>query len=99
MIRNQNNFSNYKLVTLQLTLKLGINEMFCVLESSRTLAVTYNNRQVIIYVGEGKGNVFRAKILLTQHFKNQKFDCLTSNINEKINTHSGQKLYKRIPFS
>ena len=34
MIRNQNNFSNYKIVTLQLTLKLGINEMFCVLESS-----------------------------------------------------------------
>ena len=48
MIRNQNNFSNYKLVTLQLTLKLGINEMFCVLESSRTLAVTYNNRKILI---------------------------------------------------
>ena len=48
MIRNQNNFSNYKLVTLQLTLKLGINEMFCVLESSRTLAVTYNNLKVLI---------------------------------------------------
>jgi hypothetical protein len=48
MIRNQNNFSNYKLVTLQLTLKLGINEMFCVLESSRTLAVTYNKLKVLI---------------------------------------------------
>ena len=62
MIRNQNNFSNYKLVTLQLTLKLGINEMFCVLESSRTLAVTYNNLKVNIYVGEGNPTFQKSKI-------------------------------------
>ena len=76
MIRNQNNFSNYKIVTLQLTLKLGINEMFCVLESSRTLAVTYNNRRVIIYVGGegggGEGKCFSCKNFADPTFQKSK---------------------------